>query len=102
LIRTTVGVDLSEYKQASMQRRLARRMALCHLTTLEDYVQLLRDDPAEVQALFEDLLIHVTSFFRDGDAFGDRQELERLLFPGLPVRPGAAPQRSHTETCSTT
>ena len=80
LVRNTVGIDFSEYKLASIRRRLARRMALRRLTTLPDYVQLLRDERAEAQALFEDILIHVTSFFRDGDAF---EKLKEHVFPDI-------------------
>lgn len=80
LIRNTVGIDFSEYKLASIRRRLARRMALRRLTTLEEYVRLLRDERSEVQALFEDILIHVTSFFRDGAAF---EKLKEHAFPEI-------------------
>ena len=80
LVRAAVGIDFSEYKLASIRRRLARRMALRRLTTLEDYVRLLRDEPAETQALFEDILIHVTSFFRDGDA---SEKLKEHAFPEI-------------------
>lgn len=69
LLRAAVGVDFRDYKRTSIRRRLARRMAVHRLTDLHAYVQLLRDAPAEAQALFDDLLIHVTSFFRDPEAF---------------------------------
>jgi two-component system CheB/CheR fusion protein len=80
LIRSAIGIDFSEYKPASIWRRLARRMALRRSMTLAEYVRLLRDDRAEVQALFEDILIHVTSFFRDGDAF---EKLKEQVFPDI-------------------
>jgi two-component system, chemotaxis family, CheB/CheR fusion protein len=80
LVRGAVGIDFSEYKLASIRRRLARRMALRRLTALEDYVRLLRDEPSEAQALFEDILIHVTSFFRDGHAF---EKLKEHAFPQI-------------------
>lgn len=80
LVRNTVGIDFSEYKLATIRRRLARRMALRRLTTLEAYLRLLRDERAEVQALFEDILIHVTSFFRDGEAF---EKLREHAFPEI-------------------
>jgi two-component system CheB/CheR fusion protein len=78
LVRSAIGIDFSEYKLAGIRRRLARRLALRRLTTLGEYVRLLRDEPAEVQALFEDILIHVTSFFRDGDG------IEKLKEHGFP------------------
>lgn len=80
LVRTALGADFSEYKLASIRRRLSRRMTLRHLTTLEDYVRVLREEPAEIQALFEDILIHVTSFFRDGAAF---DKLKEHVFPEI-------------------
>ncbi|MGZ3423381.1 MAG: CheR family methyltransferase, partial [Polyangiales bacterium] len=80
LVRSAVGVDFSENKLASIRRRVARRMALHRMTTLEEYVRLLREDPAEAPALFEDILIHVTSFFRDAEAF---EKLKDHVFPEI-------------------
>jgi two-component system CheB/CheR fusion protein len=80
LLRNTAAVDFSEYKTASVRRRLARRMAVRRVTALRDYVRLLREDRDEVQALFEDILIHVTSFFRDGAAF---EKLKEHVFPEI-------------------
>jgi two-component system CheB/CheR fusion protein len=69
LIRTTTRHDFTGYKQNTIRRRLERRMALHKLTRIADYYRFLQEDPAEVQALFRDLLITVTSFFRDPEAF---------------------------------
>jgi two-component system, chemotaxis family, CheB/CheR fusion protein len=80
LLRHGTGVDFAEYKPASIQRRLARRMAVVKADTLGDYARLLRDDEVEVKALFEDLLIHVSSFFRDPEVF---DQLKRLVFPEI-------------------
>ena len=80
LLRGTVGVDFSEYKLTSIRRRVARRMAMHRLTTLREYVQLLRDDRTEASALFEDIFIHVTSFFRDADAY---ERLALYVFPEI-------------------
>jgi len=80
LLRGAVGVDFSGYKRTSIRRRLARRMTLHRLTALQDYVKLIRDDRAEAPALFEDMLIHVTSFFRDADAF---ERLGEQVFPEI-------------------
>ncbi|HEX2689969.1 MAG TPA: chemotaxis protein CheB [Kofleriaceae bacterium] len=80
ILRGASGVDFSEYKLPSIRRRLARRMALQRLTTLHDYVQRLRDDRAEAAALFEDILIHVTSFFRDAEAYA---KLGEQVFPEI-------------------
>ncbi|HEX6296462.1 MAG TPA: chemotaxis protein CheB [Burkholderiales bacterium] len=80
LLRTSSGVDFTHYKRATIDRRLARRMALHHLDDLASYVDLLQSDLAEQQALSEDLLIVVTSFFRDP---GGLEALARLAFPAL-------------------
>ncbi len=85
LLRDAVGVDFSEYKLNSIRRRLARRMALRRITTLPEYVQLLQQDRAEGRALFDEALIHVTSFFRDGEAF---EKLKDHVFPEVLQRKG--------------
>jgi two-component system CheB/CheR fusion protein len=65
LVRNALGVDFGEYKAPSLQRRLARRMALLRIERLRDYLALLRGHPEEAGFLYEEVLIHVTSFFRD-------------------------------------
>jgi two-component system CheB/CheR fusion protein len=80
LLRSAIGVDFGGYKLTSVRRRVARRMALLRLATLQEYVQLLGQDRAEAQALFEDVLIHVTSFFRDDAAF---DKLKESVFPEI-------------------
>src|SRR5712664_4019795 len=69
LLRTANAVDFSDYTPATIKRRMLRRMALRNVGELKEYVQFLRHQPAEVEALYEDILIKVTSFFRDPDAF---------------------------------
>src|SRR4051812_2437021 len=69
LVREAVGVDYTEYKPATLRRRLARRMALRKTNSLRDYLRLLREEPDEARQLHEDVLIHVTSFFRDPEVF---------------------------------
>ena len=69
LVRMRTNHDFSRYKRATILRRLARRMQLSHTGSLEQYLTLLKEHPEEVQALFDDLLISVTSFFRDPDAW---------------------------------
>ena len=79
LLRTT-RVDFSEYKPPTIGRRVARRMALHKIEKLADYVALLQKDRNEIGALYQDLLINVTSFFRDPDAF---EALKRVVYPEL-------------------
>ena len=69
LLRARTGHDFSRYKRPTILRRLARRMQLAHRTGFDDYLTFLRDTPGEVQALFDDLLISVTAFFRDPTAW---------------------------------
>lgn len=69
LLRRATGHDFSRYKRGTVGRRLARRMQLHGLTRLEGYLELLRAEPDEAHALFRDLLIVVTNFFRDPEAF---------------------------------
>ena len=69
LLRAHTGHDFSKYKETTLARRVDRRMAMHQLDRSEDYLRFAREHPAEVQALFRDLLIGVTNFFRDPDAF---------------------------------
>jgi two-component system CheB/CheR fusion protein len=69
LLRIQTGHDFSQYKRNTIKRRLERRMIVQQITDLDVYVRFLQQTPAEVETLFRDLLIGVTSFFRDPDAF---------------------------------
>jgi two-component system, chemotaxis family, CheB/CheR fusion protein len=79
-LRAISSVDFRHYKQPTIRRRLLRRMALHRLTEIGSYVKLLESDPAEARALFQDLLIHVTRFFREPDSFA---ALAEHVFPKL-------------------
>jgi len=80
IVRSVVGVDFREYKSPTFDRRLSRRMALRHVDLQSDYLDLLRCDAEEVRALTEDILIHVSSFFRDPAAF---ETIKRSVFPEI-------------------
>lgn len=69
LLRRQTGGDFSHYKTTTFERRVQRRMAVQQSENFQSYVDLAREQPEEVQALFQDLLIGVTSFFRDPEAF---------------------------------
>ena len=69
LLRAQSGHDFSQYKLNTIYRRIERRMSMHQLKTLIEYVKFLQQTPTEVMALFQDLLIGVTQFFRDTDAF---------------------------------
>src|SRR5712691_9389999 len=99
LLRTANGVDFSDYKPATVKRRILRRMALHRMGKLKDYVQFLRHHPPEVEALYEDILIKVTSFFRDPHAF---EALKAEVFPSiLKHRSPEEPIRVWVPGCST-
>ena len=99
LLRAANGVDFSDYKPATVKRRILRRMALHKVGELKDYVQFLRHHPAEAEALYEDMLIKVTSFFRDPDAF---EALKTEVFPTiLKHRSPEEPVRVWVPGCST-
>jgi two-component system CheB/CheR fusion protein len=91
LLRAQTGHDFSLYKQNTVNRRVERRMAVHQVRTVDDYVLFLQKNPAEVIALFRDLLIGVTSFFRDAEAFKalEDEAVSRLLSnkaAGEPIR----------------
>jgi two-component system CheB/CheR fusion protein len=100
LLRRATRVDFSEYKPPTIGRRVARRMALQKLESLADYVGVLKRDKQELNALYQDLLINVTSFFRNSEAFG---ALSRVVYPELLKRrePRNAPIRIWVPGCST-
>ncbi len=74
LLRKHVKFDFTGYKKGTLRRRMLRRMGLRHLVDLTSYVEVLRRDGGEVNALFKDLLINVTSFFREPEAWKFLQE----------------------------
>ena len=79
-LRSRTGHDFSHYKRSTIYRRLARRMQVRRVESLEDYFERLKAKPEEVENLFADLLISVTTFFRDRDAF---EALARKVIPNL-------------------
>jgi two-component system CheB/CheR fusion protein len=87
LLRTRTGHDFSEYKDRTFQRRVQRRMQVAQTTKIERYADQLQEDPDEVRALFRDLLIGVTNFFRDAEAF---RTLETRVVPKLFEGKGAS------------
>jgi two-component system, chemotaxis family, CheB/CheR fusion protein len=69
VLRSVTGRDFSQYKRSSILRRIERRMGATSLATIELYARHLREHPAEVKTLLQELLINVTTFFRDPEAF---------------------------------
>jgi two-component system CheB/CheR fusion protein len=87
ILRRQTGVDFSKYKPTTVTRRIQRRMVISQVDTIEEYLALARQSPREVAALFKELLISVTKFFRDADAF---ELLRREVIPAIVerTRPG--------------
>lgn len=69
VLRAQLGVDFRGYKKGTLGRRIARRMGLRNIANVADYLNCLREQPDEAKKLYQDLLISVTSFFRDPEAF---------------------------------
>lgn len=80
LLRKATGVDFTLYKQTTLNRRIGRRMLLYKLDKLENYARYLQDNYTEVMALYQDILIHVTNFFRDPESF---EALKTIVFPAI-------------------
>ena len=98
-VRSATGLDFSHYRDTTVRRRISRRMALHTQSSLANYGQFLREDRSEVEALYRDLLINVTSFFRDPEMF---EELREQIVPQiLKDRPHSEPIRIWVPGCST-
>ena len=108
LLRDEYAIDFSHYKASTVTRRIERRLALNRSLDLDIYVEQLRSDPRELNSLYEDLLIGVTRFFRDDEAF---EVLEHRIIPEIVERdgdsgndqirvwvPGAPPARRRTRS----
>jgi len=99
LIKASTGVDYAQYKPATIRRRISRRMVLHKTETVGAYLKRLESDPAEVEALYQDLLINVTCFFRDQEVW---QFLKEQVIPGiLKNRISDAPIRIWSPGCAT-
>src|SRR5215510_14212578 len=79
-LRVRTGHDFSKYKRSTVLRRIARRMQVTRTDEISDYYEILREKPEEAQALLADLLISVTTFFRDSEAY---ESLRKLVLPQL-------------------
>ena len=99
LLRSHTGHDFSDYKRPTILRRIDRRMAVNNISDLSGYLSYLQRHPAERDALFNDLLIGVTSFFRDTEAF---EILEQVVIPRIFVNKNVdQPVRVWVPGCST-
>ena len=99
LLRSHTGHDFSNYKPSTINRRIKRRMAVHQINDIDSYVKYLQKTPAEAVALFRDLLIGVTNFFRDPEVF---EVLEHEIIPRLFAdKPTGAAIRVWSTGCST-
>jgi two-component system CheB/CheR fusion protein len=92
------GHNFRHYKTSTLARRAMRRLQVLQLDSAQAYLARLRADPAECQRLFKDLLVSVTAFFRDPEAFA---ALDRLVLPALVERDSAEPIRIWVAGCAT-
>lgn len=99
ILRAQTGHDFSLYKLSTIGRRVERRMAVHQIEDLGDYARFLQQNATEVDALFHDLLIGVTSFFRDPEAFKALQD--EVIVRLLSAKPAGAPIRVWVPGCST-
>ncbi len=99
LLKKSYGVDFRAYKFSTIGRRIKRRMAFKAIESLPEYVKYARREPEELLALFHDMLIGVTEFFRQPGMF---EQLRRIVFPALMKnRPPDVPIRIWVVGCST-
>ena len=99
LLRAHNGHDFSPYKQNTFFRRIERRMGIHQIDKIADYIRYLQENPQELDLLFKELLIGVTSFFRDPAAW---EELRENVIPGLLAgRPPGQALRAWVPGCST-
>ena len=99
LIRNRTGHDFSHYKRNTIRRRIARRLAVHQIEDLEHYAKLLQDSAEEVSILAREMLITVTNFFRDPEAWKSLQE--RMIRPMVEQKPPDAPLRIWVAGCAT-
>jgi two-component system CheB/CheR fusion protein len=99
MLEAEFGIDFNHYKPSTVTRRIERRLALARSQNIDEYLMRLRSDRDELDALYRDLLIGVTRFFRDPDAF---ELLERHILPELLTRePRGTPLRLWVAGCAT-
>jgi two-component system CheB/CheR fusion protein len=99
IVHKETGVDFSQYRDSTIRRRINRRLALHAYNSFQEYADLLQKDSDEVDALYRDLLINVTSFFRDPVLF---EVLKASVFPEiLKSKSPTTPIRIWVPGCST-
>ena len=98
ILKSATGVNFIDYKKPTIKRRLQRRMVINKLASIQSYIRYLLENPAEVQSLYHDILIHVTRFFREPQSFPAMSE---VVFPALLEKNPDGPLRVWVPGCST-
>ncbi|MBI2909487.1 MAG: PAS domain-containing protein [Chloroflexi bacterium] len=98
LLLSHTGHDFSQYKRPTILRRIERRMSVNQIKNVTSYARFLDDSPEEANALFKDILISVTGFFRDGESF---VALKDRMRPLLATRPSGSTVRAWVPGCAT-
>ncbi len=83
-LRRSTGIDFSRYKESTLQRQIQRRMSILQVSEIDDYLPLILADQSESLALMNGMLVTVSSFFRDAEAFAALREQLRPLMSGFP------------------
>ncbi len=99
IVRARTRHDFNDYKNATLIRRIQRRMGLAQIVRMRDYAQMLSQSPSEVNALVNDMMIHVTGFFRDSDAWEALRQ--QVIEPLIQQREANGPIRAWVTACST-
>ncbi|MBA4065593.1 MAG: hypothetical protein C0501_18140 [Isosphaera sp.] len=99
VLRARTRHDFAGYRRATLLRRIQRRMGLTRVDTIGEYAKVLRQTAAEVSALADDLLIHVTGFFRDPEAWEALRA--KVIEPLADERPDGGPVRAWVSACAT-
>ena len=98
LLRKSTGVDFTHYRQTTILRRIQRRMVVHKMDKMDEYVKYVQTNPAEIKALYQDMLINVTSFFRNPRVF---DAMKAQVFPAIVKNYGPEPNiRIWTPGCA--
>jgi chemotaxis methyl-accepting protein methylase/signal transduction histidine kinase len=99
LLSAQTRTDFAPYKKNTVLRRIERRMGLRHIPLISDYVRFLQENPEEVRQLSKDLLINVSSFFRDAEAFEELRH--KAIAPLVREKENSSPLRVWVPGCAT-
>ena len=98
LVKNKTGLDLLAYKTESITRRIIRRISICGIESLAEYLKYIENNPSELNQLSADMLISVTKFFRDSDVF---KRLSETVLPGIIKEAKSHPIRVWIPACAT-